>query len=175
MRRGFGLGSAIMMLTLCCHAQTTKSGESAKNDAPKPNFSLDISSPSNPVRLGSQLKVTLMVTNISGGEIGWESYRPDTAYRGFGFLLTKDGREVETTPYHRFLSGRIRPDDPLSGGAFSSIVFQVKPGTVLTEAIDLGDLYFVTEPGEYKLEVSRFDDSTKSTARSNALVLKIVR
>ncbi|MGD0619529.1 MAG: hypothetical protein ABSB67_17920 [Bryobacteraceae bacterium] len=40
--------------------------------------------------------------------------------------------------------------------------------------INLARLYEITEPGAYTLVLSRFDDYSKTTVRSNTLTLNIV-
>ena len=115
------------------------------------------------------------MTNISGKEIYMESNRSqDAKYTDFTYLLAKDGREVETTLFHTKISGRNRPDDPPEVWNGSSIVLPHPPGTIFVMPIDLKRLYEIKEPGVYTLDVSRFDEDSKTMVRSKTLTLKIV-
>ena len=68
----------------------------------------------------------------------------------------------------------LRPGDSFKDGASSSIVFSAPPGKVLEETVDVGRLYIIKEPGEYKLEVTRFETEDTSKVRSNELVLTVI-
>jgi hypothetical protein len=103
-----------------------------------PVFSITVDPPAAPIRLGSPINVTVTVTNISGKEIYMESYRSQNAkYMDFTYLLVKDGREVETTFFHRKISGRNRSDDPPEVWTGSSILRPRPPGTIFVMPIDL--------------------------------------
>ncbi|HEY2236246.1 MAG TPA: hypothetical protein VGK01_22430 [Candidatus Angelobacter sp.] len=112
--------------------------------------------------------------NISGKDIAWEAEFGDTAYKAFHFSLTKGGHEVETTFFHRKITGKNRSGDPpeVSGG--SSILATFAAGRSVVQTIDLKRLYQITEPGLYTLEVSRFDAESATMVRSKTLILKIV-
>jgi hypothetical protein len=87
----------------------------------------------------------------------------------------KDSREVETTFFHRKITGRNRPDDPDEVWAGSFIVLPHPPGLIYQMQVDLRRLYEIKEPGAYTLEVGRFDQDHKTQVHSNTLTLKIVR
>jgi len=159
----------------CCFAQTASNTANEKQTSPNPVFSVTVAPPDGPIRLGSSINITVTVTNISGKEIYWESDRgKDSVYKAFVVLLKKDGREVETTFFHREISGRQRPDDPREAGSGSSILLPHPPGKMFAMTIDLKRLYEITEPGLYTLDVCRFDDYSKTIVRSKTLTLKIV-
>ena len=92
----------------------------------------------------------------------------------FTYLLVKDGREVETTFFHRKISGRNRSDGRPEVWTGSSILRPRPPGTIFVMPIDLNRLYEIKQPGAYLLDVSRFDEDSKTTVRSKTLTLKIV-
>jgi hypothetical protein len=158
---------------LSCFGQTPSNTEGTKLISPAPSFSIAVVPPDD-IRLGSPINVIVTVTNVSGKEIYIQSDRgKDSAYKGFFYALTRDGREVETTFFHRKITGRQRPDDPPEVLHGSSIVLPHPPGKMFTFTIDLTRLYEITEPGLYTLDVSRFDDDSKTTVRSKSLTLKI--
>jgi hypothetical protein len=131
-------------------------------------------SPRRPHQVGVPILVTVTVTNISGTDAAWPSERGQNgAYKEFGYLLTKDGREVETTFFHRRITGRQRPDDPLEVESGSTILLLHPPGVMFRFKIDLKRLYEIQEPGVYTLEATLFDDYSKTKVHSNKLTLKI--
>lgn len=141
-------------------------------------LSIAVDPPPSPIRLGSPvINVTVTVKNISDKEIYLETVRTgnvSAGYMDFNYLLMKDGREIETTFFHRKITGRNRPDDPQEVWSGSFIVLPHPPGVIYRMLIDLRRLYEIKEPGVYTLEVSRFDEDSKRKVRSNTLTLKIV-
>jgi len=166
-------GTVVLLSGPCCFGQTP-AGVATKG-APQTDavYSIVVEAPPGPVTLASPINITVKVTNISGKEAGWRSESPDTAYRNFRYSLTKDGREVATTFYHRKITGRQRPDDPLEVASGSSITSMVRPGESFSFTIDLKKLYLITEPGTYRLDVSRFDESRITPLRAKTLTLDI--
>ena len=152
-----------------CIAQATQSSAS-----PQPAFSIALSTPARSISASSPIEIRITAQNISGKDIPWEADFGDTAYKAFHFLLTKDGHEVETTFFHRKITGRNRPGDPLEVSGGSSFLGTLPAGKSLVETVDLKRLYQITEPGLYTLEVSRFDNRSATMIRSKLLTLKIV-
>jgi hypothetical protein len=130
--------------------------------------------PYDHIELDSPILITVTVTNISGKEAAWASERgADGKYTDFRYLLTKDGREVETTLFHRVITGRQRPDDPAKVWTGSTILLAHPPGVMFKFKIDLTRLYEIKESGVYTVEASLFDDYSKTIVHSNTLTLKI--
>jgi hypothetical protein len=138
-----------------------------------PGYSITVASLSEPVRLGSTIDIVVNV-KVGPKEIYWRSEKGDTAYLAFRFLLTKDGREVETTVFHRKITNRLRVDDPPTPGYGGSIMARVAPGESFTFTIDLTKLYKVTEPGTYTLEVSRIEEDNKTIVRAKPVTFTLV-
>lgn len=146
------------------------------NEKPaSPSFSITVDPPTAPIHLGKSVDVTVTVTNISGKEIYWSSDRgTNSVYKAFAILLMKDGREAETTVFHRRITGRQRVDDPPGIEDESSVSLPHPPGKMFVMTIDLTRLYEIKEAGLYTLIVSRFDDYSKTTVRSKTLTLNLV-
>ena len=150
-------------------------GQSARPTKPSPAFSIKIA-PLAPIGLGQPATIIVTVTNISDKEIYLDSTRTTSdvgMYRDFQYLLTRNGQEVETTFFNGKLTGRLRADDPQEVWAGSTILLPHPPGKIWDMKIDLKRLYEITQPGEYTVSVSRFDDSSKTTVHSNTLTLII--
>jgi hypothetical protein len=166
---------ATVLSGICCVAQTSPDAATQKPTSTDPGFTITVAPPASPIRVGSPIKVTITVKNVTNSDIYWNSDRgPDTVYNAFRLLLRKDGREVETTFFHRKITGRNRPGDPNEVGSGSSILLPHPPGTMFVMTIDLKRLYEITEPGEYTLDVSRIEDGNKTTVHANIVTLKIV-
>jgi hypothetical protein len=164
----------IVLCGICCFAQTSPDAANQKSALSDPGFTLTVTLPANPIHLGSPINITVTVKNISNSEIYWSSDRPDTAYRAFGILLTKNGQEVETTFFHRKITARNRPGDPNEVEHGSSLLAPFPPGEKFVMTIDLKRLYEITEAGEYTLDVRRMANDNKTVVHSNAVTLKIV-
>jgi hypothetical protein len=175
MRWSLLLAAVVLLLGRSSFGQTTANPAKEKPASSTPEISITVDPPAAPIRVESPVVVTVTVTNISGKEIYLESTRSQhAAYRDFAYLLLKDGHEVETTFFHRKITGRNRPDDPQEVWSGSTILLPHPPGTIYVMKIDLKRLYEIRDPGVYTVEVSRFDEASKTMVRSKAVALKIV-
>ena len=157
------------MIAATCCAQSHS--DSAAGD---PGFSILVTAPATPIKFAGPVKVTITVTNDTNHDIPWSSDRgKETQYTAFHYDLEQDGHEVETTFFHRKISGRERPGDPIQPYNESDILLLHPPGKMFEMTIDLKRLYQITEPGKYSFHVSRYDETTKTTVRSNTVSLEI--
>lgn len=169
------LGLAILFAQFSL-AQTLPKTAGSTPPPSSPAFVIAVDGPTPPVHLESPLTVNITVTNVSKKEIWWEWYRAtdsDSGYKAFAFLVTRGGHEVETTFFYRKISNRQRSDDPQEVMSGSLFPVTYPPGKMFTVTIDLKRLYEIKEPGVYKLVVSRPDENSKTTVRSNPLTLKV--
>lgn len=92
-------------------------------------------------------------------------------------LLTKDGKEVEPTPWQRVTTGRGLPSDfmVVHPGPATFRVARFPPGVFWKVKIDLRTFYNITERGEYTLSASRTEETKdgKVVVRSNTIKLNI--
>ena len=142
-----------------------------------PGYTISVAVPPGPFRLRAPIDVTIAAINVSGKDLYWDSatgMNSELPYKLFRVLLTKDGREVETTVFHRKITGRQRPGEPGDVESSRTILLPCPPGKMFEITINLKQLYEITEPGRYMLVVSRFDDYTKETVQSNTVTLTIV-
>jgi hypothetical protein len=166
----------IAMLAQSCLGQTSPKTAGPSPQSSIPAFAIAVDGPPPPVHLDSPININITVTNVSRKEIWWKWYRAtdaDAGYKAFVFLLTKGGHEVETTFLHRKITGRQRADDPVEVASGSLFPVTYPPGKMFTVTIDLKRLYEIKEPGVYTFYVSRLDENSKTTVRSNPLTLKI--
>ena len=174
--RSFTLFVALVLLLECfCFGQIPSNPTNETSSATTPTFSLVANATASPIRVGDAININITVTNISGKEIYWIFDKGKNAtYKVFAVSLMKDGKEVETTFFHRKITGRQRANDPVEVESGSSNPVPYPPGKMFVLTIDLKRLYEITQPGVYTLEVSRYDEYNKTTVRANSLTLKIV-
>lgn len=166
----------LLLITSACSAQTnpTHSAEPSSNAG----FSIRVEPPVSPSRIGEPTVVTVIVINKTNHDILWNSLlstSKDAAYMCCQFLLEQNGKEVETTYFDRYITGRLRPDDPVKVLAGSYILLPKPPGLMFRIKIDLTRLYKVTRPGNYTLHVSRYDDFSRTTVHAIAVTIRIKR
>lgn len=150
------------------YAQQTAS---AKENGP---LSIAISSAGGRLVAGSPIVVTITLRNNGSQDAFWDSERPDPAYRNFRFSLTLDGEKVQSTAYHRKITGQQLPTDPSEIASGSSAIATLSAGQSAQFKIDVSRLYEIAKPGSYILIVERLPDQfTKIRLRSNALNLEV--
>ncbi|HWA96235.1 MAG TPA: hypothetical protein VG844_16675 [Terracidiphilus sp.] len=171
--------STIVLLGLfvahCVHAQSPQTSSSPTS---KPEFSIHVMPPPAPFKLGEPVVVEVIITNIAKHEIFWATWfsmSKDLPYLSCHFLLERNGKEVETTYFDRYITGRVKPDDPFKVLSGSSILLPKPPGKMFDMNIDLTRLYQITKPGTYTLHVSRYDPATKTTVSANLATIQITR
>ena len=168
--KAFGLW--LMVLVCSCYAQDN--APNIVQQSTDPGFSIVVAGPTRQPKVNEPLKVTITVTNTTNHVVYWSSdVGKDTQYTAFHYDLEQNGHEVETTFFHRKVTGRNRPGDPEETYSSSSVLLPHAPGKMFEMTIDLKRLYEISAPGQYTLQVSRYDEATKSTVRSNTIVLDI--
>jgi hypothetical protein len=167
------LAMVVVLVGSCCFGQAPSKVATKTLVVADPGYSITLTPPADPVRVGSPINVIVTVKNISNKEIYWESEFSDTAYRAFTILLTKNGSEVETTAFHRKVRSKQRAGDPPEVEHGGSILSTVAPGKSFTFTIDLERLYQITEPGVYVLDISRLGNDHSTVVRAE-MSLKVV-
>lgn len=175
--RNFVFAVLILFLGLPCSGQPMGGKAKPAIESGKPNYTITIIAPSAPLSLTSPLLIEMYYTNTTSSAIYMKADICSTC-TGERMLLTKDGEEVETTPWQRMTTGRGRPSDaelfPRSHG--NTRVFRYPPGVFWKVDLDLRKFYKISEPGEYKLTAIRPEDTKegKIVVKSNTITLDIV-
>lgn len=163
---------SLLLIALWGQGQTPTT---TKNSSASPALLISVTPPSNPVHLGSSILLKVTVKNVSGRVIGRESAHHDTAYQAFNVSVEqKGGHKVETTRFHRKIRNEQRPDDPPDIKNGDTMLSLFEPGESVTFTLDLTKLYQITEPGTYKVDISRFDDTSKTTVHAKPVTLEII-
>ena len=143
----------------------------------RPNYTITLTPPSGPTSLQSPLLIEMYYTNITNADIYMNVVICSTCV-GQRIMLTKDGKEVDTSAFQRLSTGRGLPSDassfPPSHG--NSRTLRYPPGVFWKVNLDLRKLYIISEPGEYKVTATRTEEtaSGKVAVTSNTATLDIV-
>lgn len=129
----------------------------------QPAIDLYINIPNNVVKAGSPITLYLVVTNTSDHLI---QYDPSLDRLHIELLNHQGGLVPPTERGQKTLAYR-----GYENKAFS---YQIKPdGSVRGAEIPLNTIYDLSRPGEYTIQVSRFDDTSKTWVKSNTITLTV--
>ena len=174
-KRSLCLALLLSAATAAVGGQTAGNSKAVAGTPTAAGYSLTITPPPSPIHLGAAIEITI-ITTVGNHDIWWRSEKGNTAYHAFLVHLTKSGHDVAKTRFHRSLINELRPDEvvPEDLGE-SSVVFDLKPRTSFDMKVNLMRLYEITEPGSYVVSVTRYDENTKTTVRSNTVTLNILK
>ena len=149
--------------------------------AAAPAFTLDISLASYVVKAGSDLKLTVTLTNTSDRYITVSMWAPEE--RSFAVdVREQDGSAAGKTRYYRMImgddTGKDASEPPLDPTKTTVEVFRsgfagVQPGETKTYSFLINKLYDLSQPGKYTIQVSQDDSLNKLTVKSNTISLTI--
>lgn len=145
--------------------------------APSPHsvISVTLSSVSNDVKLGSEVRLKIVVTNTSNHEMLLE--RPVGIYQGeiLNRFEVRDekGSPAVKKPYYRLLTGEPMTSYPQEEYLRDMTGSMVKPGESVIEEVILNKLYELDKPGKYTIRVEHTDPVTQMPVKSNTITLTI--
>lgn len=139
-------------------------GSPKSAEPPKTSFTLYISTDEDTVRAVDKVVVNIEVTNTSDHEIVHNTgiTMLDIQVRvaqGNLAPLTESGRSLRKqfgNPGSSYNLSRVKPGDTLRAGA-----------------VTVGGLYDLSRPGDYTIQISQFDDETKTWVKSNTITLTV--
>jgi hypothetical protein len=157
-------------------AQSTSPATAAFNSPP---FSLTITTPTGEtVKAGSPMGLLVVTTNTSGRNILLWAERADREQAGSGYQI--DVRRTNGTPPDTDFGQRAKartdvPRDATSAQFVdqSGEKFVLKPGESWTDTILVNDLYDLRQPGDYTIQVERFDPATSTMVKSNTITVTV--
>lgn len=180
--RSFVFAALMLSQVLPCSGQPIGGkAKSAIDESGKPNYTITITPPNGPLSLKSPLLIEIYYTNTTTSDIYMDAQICPicTVDR---ILLTKDGKEVETTPYQRVTTARGLPSDfeelrkkfgHIHGSGHPT---RYRSGVFWKTNLDLRIFYNITEPGKYTLSTSRTEETNegKVVVKSNTVTFDIV-
>jgi hypothetical protein len=166
--------SSLILVLLGITASGRLSAQSPQSGPPA-SFSVSLSTTQPAVKAGSELKISVVLTNLSNQDLDLTWDGASRAEFDYTILVSdRDGHEPPDTQYLRAVRGKdsSNPDGKTQLVVLpSSGLRQVKPGGTLTDSIYLDKLYDL-KPGKYTVQVERIDDSHK-TVKSNTLTVTV--
>jgi hypothetical protein len=149
--------------------------------APLP-YSITISTPNLIVKAGSQVRITIIVKNITDRKVPvMQSNGVDEGEFNYDLdIRDEQGKQAPETNELRSLRGE--PDEHGHRHAsyiVSEITYYLKPGETLQDGIIANKLYDLSKPGKYTIQVSRYKPEygkhgfSKARVKSNKITLTV--
>ncbi len=147
--------------------------------AKEQSFSLTIGAVKSVVKVRSKIRLQIELKNTSDHDIeltavpwGKEDH-PEL--EGFRPIVTdSQGKPAPLTKWGRLVFGRSEPSDNVSLSLNAVTTFPLAPGKIYKSEILLSDLYDLSLPGTYAVEIPRYDNHTKQEMKSNAVTVSVV-
>ena len=155
----------------------TPSGQTASSEPP---FSLTISSPpGDSVRLGLPIGLNVVTTNTSNHNINLWAEKAELEQAGATYNIVVHDATGAVPPLtefgHKANSRKDVPRDTnpdvMSSGNGTGLV--LKPGESWRDAISVNDLFILQKPGDYSIQVERFDPASKTMVKSNTVTVTV--
>jgi hypothetical protein len=141
----------------------------------KPAFSIMITTSKNVVTAGSEVRVELIVTNISNQVVTLA--RENSLNNGelSNSIEVRDdmGTSVHRTNLVRAAKSNESSKDEMSIPVYSSVTISLKPGETLKDGIFVTQLFDLSQPGRYTILVLRKDETSNTIVKSNTITLTV--
>jgi len=144
--------------------------------APRPAISVTLSSVSSELKLGSEVRLKIAVTNTSDHDLRLtRSSGKDQGEFLNRFEVHEDqGNSVVKTRYYRNIRGEKAENEELQEVFEEVVTLSLKPGESLTEEVILNKLYILDKPGKYTIQVDHVDPETRVPVKSNTITVTLV-
>jgi hypothetical protein len=148
----------------------------AQPDKGKEPFSLTVQSSSSNYKIGSEIRLDIIVTNTSESTIGLQT-GPGVrmAERHFNVVAVgPDGTVAKETPYGLHVHGKDNKGSISAPG--SRYVEEIPAGKQIHQEIDISKMYDLTSSGTYSIYVTRdYELDKHMIVKSNRIQLTLVR
>jgi hypothetical protein len=143
----------------------------------EPELSLKLSVAQGVARVGAEVRIKIVLTNMTDHEILIGRYNhPDGPEFEYRFdVRDSQNREVPLTKYGRALNGTPDSGDERHDcGDCSSFVETVEPHQTTYDEIVISKIYDLSKPGKYIIQVSRQQaEASHMIVKSNTITLTI--
>ena len=145
----------------------------------QPSIAIAVSTTKDKVKAGSELTLKIGVTNIAGKEIHLpydKSHKAELNQYQFD-IARSDGQLVSIMKYYWELTGEKAPRENVKDIAKTFIIAHdhgsvpLSPGKTLEYRTVLNDLYDMSQPGEYTIQVEKLDPITSTIVKSNIITV----
>ena len=167
--------------TIMINVTSAQKGTQAAAAPSTPPFSLAIKMlPGDSVSRGTQVALKIVTANISDHTVALWADTADNRQGNSTYQISihaADGSVPTDTPIGH--QQKARTDVPRGAGysmtsaATKGQRFALKPGESWTDTVMLNELYDLNKPGQYTIQVRRFDPATGTMVASNDIALTI--
>jgi hypothetical protein len=148
--------------------------QSADTRASKPPaISVKISAASDIFKVGSELRIKILITNRTDHEmlLGRPAGKPGQAeFLNLIDVRDEKGNAVAKTEYYRQISGE---EVAIGGISVSVSSTHVRPGESVEEEAILNKLYNLDKAGKYTIQTQRDDPDSKALVKSNTITVTV--
>ncbi len=139
----------------------------------RPAISVTISPSSDVVKLGSELRIKIVITNISNRELDVGrpvGNGPQGEFRNLIDVRDERGNAAVKTKYYR----QIRGEEVTHGGIrLETTDSLLKPGESTAEEVVVSKLYSLEKEGKYTVQTQRDDPDSKALVKSNRITVTV--
>jgi hypothetical protein len=145
----------------------------------KRSFSVDFKVQHDIVRAGSPVIIKIQLKNTSDHVI-YRTGVPGGDVEGelVGFppiVRDAQGKEPPLTKWGRLAFSRVTPEDNSPGLQMSAVLrIPMPPGDVMKTEIRVNNLYDLSVPGKYTVQVRYYDDENKEELKSDLITVTVV-
>jgi hypothetical protein len=139
-------------------------------------FSLSIAAPSEPVKSGVELRLSVTVTNTSDRTIGFirsPGLLPEEGYRYEIEVRDAGGHPAPSSAHMRDLKNKT------TATFESNVARWLKPGESFVDEIDVTKFYDLSQPGKYTISVARpippAQNLGEGKVKSNSITVTVVQ
>ncbi|PYX10063.1 MAG: hypothetical protein DMG88_03995 [Acidobacteria bacterium] len=168
------MGIPIVALVLAILLTGSVTGPSRAR--PAASFSLTITALQNPVKAGSEVRIEMVVTNISNREITVSRSNGEGQAEFSGYtaeVRDRKGNLSSETKYGRGLKGEGGTPEAPTVTVTNDILFPLQPGKKLKDMLIVSRLWDMSQPGVYSIQVQRTDPDTGILVRSNSVTVTV--
>jgi hypothetical protein len=142
-------------------------------------FSVDFSVAHDTVEIGAPIVIRVRLKNTSDHVIyrmglpGWDVHGELVGFPPI--VRDAQGKEPPLTKWGRLAFGQETPEDKSTLVLNEVLRVPMSPGEVMKTEIKLSDLYDLSAPGKYTVQVRYYDDENKEELKSDPIAVKVVR
>jgi len=162
-------------------APASPSAQATEKAPPSAPFSLDLSAYPTTIKQGLPVDVLVITKNVSNHRIVLRRQARSHDAGMLGSVFRVDVRDTQGNTPPDMELGRAAnhladtSPDPASMAAAraAGTVVSLKPGQDWRNGVSVSDLCDLSKPGQYTIQVRRWDDETKTWVKSNAITVTV--
>lgn len=144
-----------------------------------PVFSLAISTAKGVVKTGSPIQIDITVKNVSDHGISLSTFyiRPNVETSDRVTIVDADGSKSLETELARRSLGHSTPEDESRSPTVvtGKLVFlNLKAGQSFTYQLNVNELYDLSVPGKYSIQIERLNDEGNVSVKSNKITVTVI-